>query len=94
MQATTIFALFIGLFVVVHFLTLIADRIRPIKKERKVKTTRKNWYCFFAPNVLLGEKNTKETIIRDYPQDCVRKRGVRHQQEVLRLRLKAPERIF
>jgi hypothetical protein len=92
MEATTYFALFVGLIAVVHFLTLIAERIRPIKRKRNVKTTRQSWYCFFSPNVLLGDNSTEETVIRDDQQDSVRKREVRHQQEKLRLRLKTIER--
>lgn len=94
MQATTYFALFIGLIVVIHFLTLIAERIRPIKRKKYLATTRKNWYCFFSPNVLFGENNTEETVIRNDQQDSVRRRKMRHQQEQHRLWcLKPPVRL-
>lgn len=92
MQATTFFALFIGVFVVVHFLTLIAEKIRPVNRKRNVKTKRKNWYCFFSPNVFVGKSNVKDSVAQDDQQVSVRKRQVRHQQEKLRLHLKTLER--
>jgi hypothetical protein len=89
MQATTVFALFIGVIAVVHFLTLIAERFRPTKRKKNIHTTRKDWYCFFSPNVLVGEDNTEEkSVIPDTQLDTVRQRQQRRQQEQHRLILK------
>lgn len=94
MEATTFFALFIGAIAVIHFLSLIDERVRSVKRKRKVRAIRKNWYCFFSPNVLLGQNNREESANQNDQQDLVRKRKLRRQQEQLRLRLKTPERVF
>ncbi len=88
MQITTFFSISIGAIVVVHFISLIAERFRPIKRNKNVRTTRENWYCFFSPNVLLGEDNTEKPVIRDTQLDTVRQRQQRRQQEQRRLILK------
>jgi hypothetical protein len=88
MEPTALFALFIGMVAVVHFLDLFAEKIRS-RKETKVTTTRKKWYCFFANDDLTGEKRTEDNVVRDTQQDIMSDRKQRRLQEqrrpVLRL---------
>ncbi len=74
---------------VVHFISLIAERVSPITKKKDLHTTRQDWYCFFSPKVLLGEDNTEEPIIREIQLDSARQIERRRQQEKRRFVLKA-----
>jgi hypothetical protein len=88
MEPTTIFALFIGMIAVIHFLDMFATKIRSRKKPQ-VTVTRKKWYCFFDYDVLIGGKRTEDQVVRDTQQDIIRDRKRRRLQEqrrpVLRL---------
>lgn len=88
MEPTTIFALFIGMIAVVHFLDMFAEKIRS-RKETKVTKTRRKWYCFFAENALTGEKRTEDHVVKDTQRDIISDRKRRRLQEqrrpVLRL---------
>jgi hypothetical protein len=84
MEPTTMFALFIGMIAVVHFLDISVEKIRSMKKT-KVTAVRKKWYCFFTEDVLTG----KPPVARDTQQDVISERKRRRLQEqrrpVLRL---------
>ena len=80
MEPTTLFALFIGMIAVVHFLDMFAEKIRS-RKETKVTKTRMKWYCFFAENVLTGEKRTENHVVKDTQQDIISDRKRRRLQE-------------
>jgi len=88
MEPTTMFALFIGMIAVVHFLDISVEKIRSLKKT-KVTATRKKWYCFFADDVLTGNKHKEHPVVRDTQQDITSDRKRRRLQEqrrpVLRL---------
>ncbi len=89
MEMTTIFAISVGVIAVVHFLSLIAERISPIKRKKKVHTTRKDWYCFFTPTALLGKDTKEGPVVREIQLDTARKLEQRRQQHKRRLVLKA-----
>lgn len=85
MEPTTMFALFIGMIAVVHFLDISVEKIRSMKKT-KVTAVRKKWYCFFTEDVLTGKP---PVVTRDTQQDVISDRKRRRLEEqrrpVLRL---------
>lgn len=88
MEPTTLFALFIGMIAVVHFLDMFAEKIRS-RKETKVTKTRTKWYCFFANDDLTGKERNEDHVVQDTQQEIVSDRRRRRLQEqrrpVLRL---------
>ena len=89
MEPTTLFALFIGLISVVHFLDRFAEKIRS-RKQTKITTERKKWYCFFANDALTGNKQTKDDVVQkniqhDIINDRARRRVQEQRRPVLRL---------
>ncbi len=72
MQLTTLFALFCGTIITVHFIHVIAEQIRSKKRKKLSNSVRKNWYCFFSPERLLGEeRSSKVAESEDNRQDKV-----------------------
>lgn len=88
MEPTTLFALFIGLIAVVHFLDRFAEKIRS-RKQTKITTARSKWYCFFSDDVLTGKKDTEDHVVQNVQHDIINDRARRLVQEsrrpVLRL---------
>ena len=83
MEPTTLFALFIGLIAVVHFLDRFAEKIRS-RKQTKITTERKKWYCFFADDALTGNKQTKDDVVQNIQHDIINERARRRVQELRR----------
>ena len=89
MQISIIFALFVGTIIIVHFLDLIAKRLRVDRKKKELPTKRKDWYCFFSPQVLLGKDSIENPVVQDIQQTVVRESKLRRLQERRRPVLKA-----
>jgi hypothetical protein len=82
MQLTTIFALFCGTIITVHFIDILSERIRSKKRNKLSKTVRKSWYCFFSPERLLGEqRDSKVSEYQDNRQEKTREDRRRAQEE-------------
>ena len=83
MEPATIFALFIGLIAVVHFLDRFAEKMRS-RKQTKVTAARKKWYCFFADDALTGNKPTEDDVVQNVQHDIINDRARRRVQELRR----------
>lgn len=83
MEPTTIFALFIGLISVVHFLDRFAEKMRS-RKQTKIATKREKWYCFFADDALTDNKQTKDDVVQNVQHDIINDRARRRVQELRR----------
>lgn len=90
MQLSTIFALFCGTVIIVRFVDAVSQRTRTKKQKNQQKSIRKDWYCFFSPERLLGEKdNSTVAKSQDNQQNkLIEDRRRRVQEQRRRLALK------
>lgn len=89
MEISTIFALFVGTMITIHFLDLLAKRIGSRRKRKETNTKRASWYCFFSPDIFAGKDKIDKSLIRDNQQDAVRRNRQRREQERRRPVLRA-----
>ena len=89
MEISTIFALFVGTMVTIHFLDLIAKQIGSRRKRKETNTKRASWYCFFSPNTLIGKDKAEKPAISISQQDVLRRKRQRREQEQRRPVLRA-----
>lgn len=81
MQFLGIFSLFIGTFVAVHFVDLIAKRFNKRSKTKELNNKRLDWYCFFSPNVFLRKDSTGKSDRRGIQENVTRDRRSERQRE-------------
>lgn len=81
MQFLEIFSLFIGTFVTVHFVDLIAKQFNKRSKTKELNNKRPDWYCFFSPNVFLRKDSTEKSDRRAIQENVTRDRRSERQRE-------------
>jgi hypothetical protein len=82
MELTTIFALFCGTIITIHFIDTLSEKVRSKKRNKLSKTVRKSWYCFFTPERLLGEQSDSKVMeYQDNRQDKTKENRRRAQEE-------------
>lgn len=81
MQFLEIFSLFIGTFVTVHFVDLIAKQFNKRSKTKELNNKRPDWYCFFSPNVFLQKDSAGKSDRRGIQENVTRDRRSERQRE-------------
>lgn len=89
MEISTLFALFVGTMITIHFLDQLAQQIGSRRKRKETSTKQASWYCFFSPDIFAGKDKVDKPLIRDDQQDAVRRNRQRRQQEQRRPVLRA-----
>ena len=88
MEISTIFALFVGTIVIIHFLDLIASRFSALRKKKELRNKRADWYCFFSPSVLFEKNTAEKPVVQRAQENVIRDNRLRREQEQRRPVLK------
>jgi len=81
MQFLAIFALFIGTFVIFHLADPIVKQLNKRSKKERLNNKRRDWYCFFSPDVFLRKDSAQKSDRRDIEENVTRNRRSERQRE-------------